>query len=219
MPSAHSIVGALVIGCASLLLQACGKSDSGSKADSGSGSGAPAGSGLSGAYSSVADDGLTMELKSGGSVVMSAQGLGSSSGTYVTDGEKIVISIDQQQHTFIRDGNCIADQRNEFGKLCIGGKAGEASNVSTRNVPAAPTGTYIASNADGEFKIEFKPGNTLTLFMTPTAGKPETHDGKFVIEGDTFYATLDPGISMVLKYVNNTYESSAFGLPMKFVKR
>jgi len=202
MQSTHSIVGALLIGCASLLAQACGGSSSGP----------------GGTYSSVANDGLTMELTSGGSVVMSAAGLGSSKGSYVVDGEKIIVTINNQKETFIRDGNCVEDQRNMFGKLCKGGKGGEAANLSTRNVPTAPAGIYVATNADGEFKLEFKPGNTLTLTATPTGGKPDTRDGSFTIEGDNIYATLAQGVPMVLTFVNNTYESTAFGLPMKFVK-
>jgi hypothetical protein len=205
MQSAHSIVGALAIGCASLLLQACGNSN--------------AGSGSSGTYTSVGTDGLAMELKSGGSVVMTAAGLGSSSGTYTVDGEKIIVSIDNQKHTFIRDGNCIEDEQDMFGKLCKGGKAAAAANPSTRSVPTTPTGTYLASNADGGFKIEFKPGNKLTLWMTPISGKPETHEGTFAIEGDKIYATLEQGVPMVLRFVNNAYESTSFGLPMKFVKQ
>lgn len=206
MRFAHSIVGALLIGCASVL-QACGS-------DAGPGSGA------GGTYTSVADDHLSIELKSGGGVVMSAAGVGSSSGTYVIDGEKITVSIDNQNHTFIRDGNCIQDQQDVFGKLCKGGKAGEAANVSTRNVPTAPTGTYVATNADGEFRLEFKPGNTLTLTATPAAGgPPDTREGTFTVEGDKIYATLAEGGPMVLTFVNNTYESTAFGLPMKFVKQ
>lgn len=211
MQSARSVVGALVIGCAGLLLQACGNSKSSSDSSSGSGFG--------GTYSSVGNDGMSIAFKSGGSVAMSAAGLGSSSGTYTVDGEKILVSIDNQKHTFIRDGDCVEDERNIFGKLCKGGKAGEAANVSTRNVPTTPTGTYVATNEDGEFKIDFTPGNTLTFTMTPPTGQPSTHQGTFIIEGDRTYVTLAAGKSMVLKFLNNAYESSAFGLPMKFVKQ
>jgi hypothetical protein len=204
MQSAHALVGALVIGSASLL-QACG---------SGGGSGA------GGTYASVASEELTLELKSGGTAVMSAAGLGASSGTYTVDGEKLIVTINNQSHTFIRDGNCIQDQLNVFGKMCKGGRAGEASNVSTRSVPTAPSGTWVATNADGEFKLEFKAGNRLALTATPAGGgAPDTREGTFTIEGDNIYATLSEGVPMVLKFVNNAYESTAFGLPMRFVKQ
>jgi hypothetical protein len=158
---------------------------------------------------------LAITFKANGSVDMG----GATGGTYTIDGEKIIVTVSGQKHTFIRDGNCIEEGRNIFGKLCKGGKAGEASNVSTRNVPSVPEGTWAASNADGQFKIEFKPGSKLTLFVTPTTGKPETHEGTFIIEGDKFHVTLTQATPMVLHFVNNAYESSSFGLSMKFVKQ
>lgn len=204
MTCPRSVVGALVIGYAGILLQACGGGSS---------------AGLGGTFSSVENDALTMQFKSGGTVVMAAAGLGSSSGTYTVDGEKILVNIDNQRHTFILDGKCVEEPRQIYGKLCKGGKAGAESNVSTRNVPTVPSGTYVATNADGAFKLVFKPGNTLTLSMTPTVGNPGVVEGTFTMEGDKLYARVGNGTSMVLTFVNNTYESSAFGLPMKFVRQ
>jgi hypothetical protein len=61
------------------------------------------------------------------------------------------------------------------------------------------------------------------MTMKPSAAvpnaKPETVDGSFVIEGDTIYLALANGTPVVLKWVNGAYESTAFGLPMKFVKQ
>lgn len=93
-----------------------------------------------------------------------AAGAESSSGTYAVDGEKLIVTVDAQQHIFIRDGNCIEDRLNVFGKLCKGGKTGEAANVSTRNV-------------------------------------------------------LVQGALLVLKFVNDGYESTSFGLLMNFVRQ
>ena len=205
--------GAVILACAIALIPACGKSSSGS----GSGSASGGGSGGGEVFTSIENDALTFELKSGGTVRMVMRDIGESQGTYTVDGEKIIVSIDGQQHTFIRDGDCIAEPRQIFGKLCKGGKVGESSNVSTRELPSS--GTWVAVNEDGELKLELKPGNKLTLSMTPKIGKPSTHDGKYVIEEGTCYATIEPGDSMVLKYVNNVFESNAFGLPMKFVKQ
>jgi hypothetical protein len=134
-----------------LVLLACGGSDSG----------------VGGTYAAVGGEPVTIELKSGGSVALSAAGMGSSSGTYTVDGERIVITVDGQAHNFIRDGDCIQDDLGMFGKLCKGGKSGETANVTTRSVPTTPASTYHASNADGTFQLEFKPGNTLTLTATP----------------------------------------------------
>lgn len=181
--------------------------------------GGGSGSGVTGTYAAVDDVPLTMEFKSGGGFTMSAAGLGSSSGTYTVDGEKLIVSVDGQTHTFIRDGNCIEEPRQIFGKLCKGGKAGAATNVSTRNVPTTPAGTYVATNADGVFTLEFQPGNRLRLTATPPGGQPDAVEGTFSVEGDMLYATLAQSKSMVLKFVNNTYESTAFGLPMKFVRK
>lgn len=223
MQSIHVFFRTLAVCSVCLLLPACGNSNSGGDSSRspthGTNAATGGGGGFNGIYTSVEHEEMTIEFKAGGAVVMSAKDLGTSTGTYTTDGEKIIVSIDNQQHTFIRDGDCIEEGRNIFGKLCKGGKAGEASNVSSRNVPNPPTGTWIATNEDGEFKIEFKPDSKMTLFVTPKVGKPETHDGKFEIEGDRLFANVSPGISMVLKYVNNAYESNAFGLPMKFVKQ
>jgi len=202
--AANRVVGVLVVGCA-CLFQACGGSGSGS--------------GVSGTYAAVGEAPLTMELKSGGAAVLTMAGLGSSSGTYTVDGEKIIVSIDNQQHTFVLDGKCIEEPRQIFGKLCKGGKAGEASNVSTRNVPTAPAGTWVATNADGEFKIVFKAGNTMSMTVTQAGGSPETVEGTFTMEGDKMYATVGQGTPMVLSFVNNAWESNSFGLPMKFVRQ
>jgi hypothetical protein len=108
-----------------------------------------------------------------------------------------------------------------FGKMCKGGAAGAKANVSTRTPPPI-TGTWIATNEDGEFTIEFKPGDKLAMTMKPSpamGGKTDTQDGKFTLEGDTMYITLANGTPLALKWVNGAYESSAFGLPMKFTKK
>lgn len=182
-------------------------------------SGGGSGGGASGAYAAVNGDPITMEFKSGGKFEMTATGLGTSSGTYTIDGEKLIVSVDGQTHTFIRDGNCIEEPRQIFGKLCKGGKSGEATNVSTRNVPTTPAGIWVATNADGEFKLEFKPGSRLAMTLTPAGGQPDTQEGTFTIEGDVIYATLAQSTPMVLKFVNDAYESTSFGLPMKFVRQ
>ena len=208
MPPFRARVRSLAVLCLSLL-PACG---------GGSNSGSGGGPGSVGTYSSVGSDGMTFELKAGGVVELRAAGLGSSRGTYTLDGEKIVVSIDNQTHTFIRDGSCIQDQRNMFGKLCLGGRAGEATNVSTRSMPT--DGIYVATNADGTFRLELKPGNTLSLSVTPASGNPDTQEGTYVIEGDNMHVRLGAqGVPMVLLYVNGAFESTSFGLPMKFVKQ
>jgi hypothetical protein len=197
-----------VLGVVSLFLAACGGGG-----DSGSGSG------VSGTYTSVNQDAVTIEFESGGNVSMTAAGLGSSQGTFTVEGEKLIVSLDGRNHTFIRDGDCIQDQQNVYGQLCKGGRGGEASSVST-DVPMAPTGTYLATNEDGEFRLEFKSGNTLTLTATPAGGgAPDARDGTFTVEGRQVYATLSSGDPMVLTFVNEGYESTSFGLPMRFVKQ
>lgn len=211
MLSRASIVGGLVLGLA------CSGGGSSAGGEGGPGGGSSAG--LTGAYSAVNGDPIALEFKAGGIFSMAASGLGASSGTYTVDGEKLIVSVDGQTHTFIRDGNCIEEPRHIFGKLCKGGKSGETSNVSTRNVPTTPAGIYVATNADGEFRLEFRPGNRLALTMTPPGGNPDTQEGTYTFEGDAIYATLAQATPMVLKFVNNTYESTAFGLPMRFIRQ
>jgi len=192
----------VLAGLLPLWLPACGGSDAG----------------VGGTYAAVGGEPVTIELKSGGEVALSAAGLGASSGTYTVNGERIVITVDGQPHNFIRDGDCIQDDLGMFGKLCKGGKSGETANVTTRSVPTTPAGIYHASNADGSFQLEFKPGNTLTLTATPAGGQPLVQDGSFTMEGDAIYATLPGGEPLVLKFVNDGYESTSFGLPLRFTK-
>ena len=177
------------------------------------------GSGVTGTYSAAGGVPISLQLKSRGAVTVAAEGLGSSTGTYTVDGEKLIITMDGQSHTFIRDGNCIEDTRSVFGRLCKGGEAGAAANVSTRSVPAVPSGTWVAATSEGEFKLEFQPGNRLRLTATPPGGQAESQDGTFIIEGDQIHATLAQSMPMVLRFVNNTYESTSFGFPMTFARR
>jgi hypothetical protein len=175
--------------------------------------------GLGGKYTSVENDALTMDF-AGGKVTMTAAGMGTSSGTYAVEGEKIIVTVEGQAHTFIRDGDCIQDQLSVFGKLCKGGRSGEAGNVSTRTVPAAPTGTWAATSADGDFRIEFKPGNALTMTATPAGGgQADIAEGTFTVLGDEIHATVGNGVPLVLKYVNEGYESTSFGMPLTFKKQ
>ena len=205
------IASALLLG-ASFSLTGCGGSGSGSDA---SGAASP-----TGAYTSVNDDGLAFEFKSGGVVTMTAKAMNvSSTGSYTSDGDKLLVTIDGQQHTFIRDGKCIQEGRHIFGKLCQGGKAGEASNVSTRKPPVTE-GVWAGSNADGQFRIEFKPGNKVTLTATMAGGgKTDTEDGTYVVDGDRVDVRLPGGMPLILQFVNNAYDTTSFGLPLKLTKQ
>jgi hypothetical protein len=204
-----------LIACVFAFLAACnGGNDS---AGSGGGSG-----GIAGVYTSVDSDDIKLEFSSGGSVVAIMAGEKGQPGTYTIDGEKIIVDFNGQKTTFIRDGDCIEDLQRFFGKMCKGGAAGATKNVSTRTPP--PTaGTWVATNEDGEFTIEFKSESAFTMTMTPSAAipnaGPEARDATFVIEEDTIHARFDDGMTVVLKWVNGAYESMAFGLPMKFVRQ
>ena len=203
----RSLVLAGLIACA-------GCSKSGSNSDGNAG--AAAGSG--GTYSAANGDPIKFEFKSGGTVEMDGGPMGSSKGTYTVEGEKFLVTMDGRTYTFIKDGNCIEDNLHVFGKLCIGGRAGAESNVSTRSAPAT-TGTWVATTSDGEFKLEFKPDNKLTLTLTPPGGQPSAKEGSFSVEGDVVQVTLELSEPMTLKFVNDSYETTSFGFPMKFVRR
>ena len=193
---------------------ACG---GGGGADSSSSAG---GTGATGTYSSVNDDGLTFEFKSGGVVTMAAPRMNASStGSYTVDGEKLIVTMDGRPYTFVRDGKCIEEPQHIFGKLCQGGKAGAASNVSTKKAPDV-TGTWVATNADGEFKIEFKSASQLTFTGTMAGGgKTNTEAGTFVVNGDRVNATLQQGMPLILQFVNDAYEPTSLGLPLKFTRK
>lgn len=183
-----------------------------------------AGGGFRGVFTSVDSDEIKLEFESGGAVVARMGGERGQRGTFTIDGEKVIVDFDGQKTTFIRDGDCIEDAQHVFGKMCKGGKAGAARNVSTRDLSSMRTGTWVATNADGEFKIDFKPGEKLTFSFVPVAGsqmgdKPLAMEGTYVVEGDTLHTQLSDSTPMVLKFVNNAYESMAFGLPMKFERR
>lgn len=185
----------------------------------GEGASAPGSGSVSGVYTSVDTDEIQLEFESDGTVVASMGGDQGEPGTYTVDGEKIVVVLDGQSITFIRDGSCIEDAQSLFGRMCKGGRAGETASVSTRTPPDT-TGTWSATNQDGEFVLEFQSGNALRFSATPSDGaQPVTREGKFVLEGATLHATLADSTPMVLTWVNSTYESTAFGLPMTFTKR
>jgi hypothetical protein len=217
MKTNRAILCIVAVACAIAILQSCGKSDS-STSTSGTSSGSSGGGGsVNATYTSLdtANEKLTVQFKSNGTVHMSSD-IGTDEGTYVADGDKITVTVKNQKFTFIRSGNCIEDI-TVFGKLCIGGKAGEAASAATP--PKGPSGTYVATHEVGDFKLEFRAGNALTLTATPKGEKTETGDGTYTIEGSTIYVNLPLGEKMTLTYVNDTLETSAFGFPLKFIKR
>ena len=206
MGSTHSRIAALAAG---LTLLACG----GGSAGSGGGSG--------NTYTSVSDDPAVLELKSGGTFSFTVPGMVASQGTYTVEGEKYLLTMDGQTHTLIKTGECLDDARGVFSRMCIGGKAGEAvtQGAAAPGVEGA-TGTWKATTADGEFVLEFKSGNTLAVTLTAPGGSPETKQGTYNVEGRTIHARLgEGGDPMVLMLVNNTWESTSFGFPMRFVKQ
>src|SRR4029450_8867339 len=108
----------------------------------------------------------------------------------------------------------LEEGRHTFGRRCEGGKAGAASNVSTRKPPVTD-GVWVSKSADGDFKIEFKPGNRLTLTGTPPGGRPDTANGTFIVDGDRVSLRLPNGMPIILQFVNDVYETTSFGMPMK----
>lgn len=198
---------------------ACSRTRSDPGADAGSAATPPATSGAGGTYSAANGDTISFQFKSGGQVVMNGGSLGTATGTYTVEGEKLIVTMPGAlPSTFIKDGNCIEDQLQMYGKLCIGGRAGAESNVPTRSAPTT-TGTWVATNADGEFRLEFKPGNKVTLTLTPPGGRPAPREGTFTVEGDVVQVTLDQSEPMTLKFVNAGFESTSFGLAMRFVRQ
>lgn len=177
------------------------------------------GGGATGTYTAVGDAQLSIELRSGGKAVFNAGPLGSQEGTWRADGEKILLTVGGQEHAMTLDGACMEDAQSFFGRMCKGGKAGAASNVSTRT-PPPNSGTWLASNTDGTFKLEFGSGNTVSLTATQAGGgNTDSRPGTYRVEGDQVFITLTQGEPLVLQWVNGAYESTSFGLPMKFVKQ
>jgi hypothetical protein len=73
---------------------------------------------------------------------------------------------------------------------------------------------------DPDRQVDHVGRDTLTLTATPAAGgSPDARDGTFIVEGRQVHATLSSGDPMVLTFVNDGYESTSFGLPMRFVKQ
>ena len=172
-----------------------------------------------GTYVSVANPELTIDFKSGGEAVITAAGVGASKGTYTTEGEKIIATVEGRQYTFIKNGNCIQDLQRVFDKSCIGGAKGEASNASTHTMPE-PAGVWVAKSSDGEFTLTFTGGNKITLAATPPGGTtPQVKSGTFTVEGDVVQVTTEMGDPLTLQWVNGSYESTSFGFPMKCVKQ
>jgi hypothetical protein len=198
---------------------ACSKGRPDPDAGANAGAAATPASNSGGTYSAANGDPLSFKFESGGKVEMNGGPMGSVTGTYTVEGEKLIVTLPGAlPATFIKDGNCIEDQLAMYGKLCIGGKAGAETNVSTRSAPTT-TGTWVATNSDGEFRLEFKSDHKLTLTVTPPGGQPAPRDGTFIVEGDVVQVTLDQSEPMTLKFVNAGYESTSFGLPMRFLRR
>jgi len=210
MDRSPNLVAPLLLACA-LVPVACGESKAGP------------GGGFSGVYTSVDEDAIALEFQPDGTVFSRMGGEQSPPGTFTLDGEKVVVDFNGQRMTFVRDGDCIEDAQRVFGKLCKGGKAGAVRNVSTRDLSSMRSGTWVAANADGEFEIEFQAGEKLRFTFAPAAGnpgdnEPQAMEGTYVVKGDTLYVDLADGTPVVLQFVNDSYESTAFGLPMKFVR-
>jgi hypothetical protein len=218
MARARSVGLLTLVSCAAWLVAGCSKSGDGSGAASNSTASSGSGPEFSGTYVSVDAAELTAQFKSDGTVVFTMGSEQGAPGTYSVEGEKIIVNMEGQLTTFIRDGDCIRDNQDFFGTLCKGGKEGAATNVSTREIPA-PAGTWSATNADGEFTIEFKAGGAMSMNARLADGSTQSTDGRFEVEGDTVYITLADSTPMVLKFVNNSYESSSFGLPMTFTRK
>jgi hypothetical protein len=200
--------GPLLVACLLLDVVGCGRSSSGAGP-----------SDVSGTYSSIDDEELQIEFRPGNTVVAVMGGEEGDPGTYTIEGEKVLVTFNGQQITFIRDGSCIEDVQKMFGRMCKGGRAGNAANVSTRTAPVT-TGAWEATNQDGAFLIEFQSGTALRLSASMSDGsQSKTSEGRFSVEGDTLYATLADSTPMVLQWVNNGYESTAFGLPMRFTRK
>jgi hypothetical protein len=214
MPTLQPAAGALL---ASLCLFACG--DKNSAAD-GEAAGTPAaggsGAGVAATYTSLYEDEGVLELKSNGTYVFTFPAAGPTNGTYTMDGEKILLNFNGQILNILKTGNCIQDDKKLLSKMCIGGRAGETADAGA----IAPSGTWRATSPDGDFVLEFKPGNTLAVTLTPTGGSPETKEGTYTVEGRTIHARLGPGSDpMVLSFVNDAFETTSFGMAMKFVKQ
>lgn len=128
-------------------------------------------------------------------------------------------NVTQAAVAMILNGNCLEDPQSVLGKMCKGGKAGDGANVSTRAVPAKPAGTWSAINTDGRFFPEFGAGNTVTFTATPPGGAADTRPGTYIVDGDVVQITLAQGEPLTLKLVNNAYESTSLGLPLRFTKQ
>lgn len=172
-------------------------------------------------YTSVGDDPGVLELKSGGTFTFNMPGMGATEGTYTVDGEKVLLVMNGQTHTLLKSGNCLEDPRMLFSRMCIGGKAGDAASASAPAAPAgaAPSGTWKATSELGEFTLEFKPGNTVSLSLAAPGTPAEAHSGTYLVEGREVHVRLEGGEPLVLSFVNGAYETTSFGTAMKFVKQ
>ena len=217
MKSFIAVPGLVAMVCAAFLFQACGKSEPGANANSGaSGSASVSGDsgGINATYKSIGEDEFTIEFRSNGNVHMTSP-IGEDNGTYTAEGDKIIVKLKDNTFRFIRNGNCIEDIA-VFGKLCIGGKSGEATAAAAT---MGPTGTYVATNDVGDFSREFSAGSKVVLHASLKGEKPEIAEGTYSIVSSMIDVKLPDGERMTLMYVNDTLETNAFGFPLKFVKK
>ena len=89
---------------------------------------------------------------------------------------------------------------------------------SSPGVPAAPEGTWVATTPAAQYKLTFDAGNAVTLDFDPYIAIGSSEDGTFRAEGDLVYIDLHVQ-PMVLKSVNDTYESTSPGTMLTFIKQ
>lgn len=82
----------------------------------------------------------------------------------------------------------------------------------------APTGTWLAVAPASQFSLTFGPGNVVTLDVEPDLAIGTQESGTFRTEGDLVYLDL-PEQPMVLKPVNDTYQSTSLGSMLTFARQ
>ena len=96
------------------------------------------------------------------------------------------------------------------GLIGCGGSASAGSG--------APSGTYESRLPDGTvIRLSFRGGGAVGIAMTED-GKTNSHDGKWVLNGDTILVEGDEGLTLQLSWQGEALVTDFGGLKLTFKK-
>lgn len=167
---------------------------------------------LSGTYSGKGTGFLDkLHFKSGGKVELTFMGM-TKEGSYEIEGNKVKVTNAGDTQVLTIDAQGCLDGGGLLGKYCKDGTAVASS--------AGVSGTYVAGDASGGIKLEFRDGNKVRVTVADAGARGETAEGEYQVSGDRITVQVPRGERLVLTRNGDTLEGSFGGAnKINFVKR